>query len=266
MTDSNRPSRINAADNRNRNRSALRWPALKLVKARGVAHAVKRTKMQSIEPLKVIDRNSDGSDSAAGRFWLILAGISPRLWSHEIREAPMQLGRGMDCDIILDDTKVSRNHALISKENAMVRVRDCDSRNGTYIDSLRIEEVWLECGSVFIVGDLELMVVDLNLLNKELMTTVEQSTFIDESPVAARASLNAYRKQRQLALELLTSSQKRVLKAVLNGQSEKEIAVVLYLSPETVHSHMKLIYKSFQVTSRAELLSRFIDPAARQQI
>jgi pSer/pThr/pTyr-binding forkhead associated (FHA) protein len=222
--------------------------------------------MQSIEPLKHFDQHSDGNESATDRFWLILAGISPRLWSHEIRESPMQLGRGVDCDIILDDGKVSRSHALISRENAKVRVRDCGSRNGTFIDNLRIDEVWLERGNNFTVGDLELIVVDLDLLNKELMNTLEQSTFIDESPVAARASLNAYRKQRLRALELLTSSQKRVLKAVLDGLSEKEIAVILYLSPDTVHSHMKLIYKSFQVTSRAELLSRFIDPAARQQI
>ena len=227
---------------------------------------VKILNMQSIESLKAEDPNFDESESATGRFWLSLAGISPRLWSHEIRESPMQLGRGMKCDIILDDAKVSRNHAIISKESATVRVRDCDSRNGTCLDNLRIEEVWLERGSVFIVGDLELMVVDLDLLNKELLNTVERSTFIDESPVAARASLNAYRKQRQRALELLTSSQKQVLKAVLDGLSEHEIAVILYSSPDTIHSHMKSIYKSFQVTSRAELLSRFIDSAARQLI
>ena len=35
-------------------------------------------------------------------------------------------------------------------------------------------------------GDQELTVVDLNLLNKELKNTVEQSTIIDQSPVAAR--------------------------------------------------------------------------------
>jgi pSer/pThr/pTyr-binding forkhead associated (FHA) protein len=222
--------------------------------------------MQSIEPLKNLDGNFDGSESAAVRFWLILSGISPRLWSHEIRDSPMQLGRGLKCDIILEDSKVSRNHAVISKDSAKVRVQDCASRNGTFVDNLRIEEVWLHSGNIFIVGDLELVVVDSDMLSKELMNTVEQSTFIDESPVAARASLNAYRRQRQRALELLTSSQKRVLKAVLDGLSEKEIAVVLFLSPDTVHSHMKLIYKAFQVTSRAELLSRFIDPAARQMI
>ena len=222
--------------------------------------------MQPTEPIKDFDPNSEGSESAADRFWLILAGISPRLWSHEIRESPMQLGRGMDCDIILDDGKISRNHAIISKDNATVRVRDCGSTNGTYIDDLRIDEAWLERGSIFTAGDLELIVVDLHLLKQQLNNTVQQSTFIDESPAAARASLTAYRKQRERALELLTSSQKRVLKAVMDGQSEKEIAVVLFLSPDTVHSHMKAIYKAFQVTSRAELLSRFIDPAARQMI
>lgn len=222
--------------------------------------------MQPMEPLKDFDQNSDGPESATGRLWLILAGISPRLWSHEISESPMQLGRGMDCDIILDDEKVSRNHAIISNENAAVRVRDCGSRNGTYVNNVRIDEVWLGRGSTFTAGDLELIVVDLELLNKELTSTDKNSTLIDESPAAARASLSAYRKQRQKALEGLTSSQKRVLKSVLDGQSEKEIAVVLFLSPDTVHSHMKGIYRAFRVTTRAELLSRFIDPAARREI
>jgi len=45
-----------------------------------------------------------------------------------------------------------------------------------------------------------------------------------------------------------------VLRGLLAGYSEKQIALRLNLSPHTVHDHVKLIYKRMGVTSRAELL------------
>jgi DNA-binding CsgD family transcriptional regulator len=45
---------------------------------------------------------------------------------------------------------------------------------------------------------------------------------------------------------------------LLEGHSEKEVATSLFLSPHTVHDHVKFLYRHFGVTSRAELLAKFI--------
>lgn len=49
------------------------------------------------------------------------------------------LGRGRDCDIVLDDLLSSRHHARLSLAKE-IAIRDLESRNGTFVDDLRIEE------------------------------------------------------------------------------------------------------------------------------
>lgn len=46
------------------------------------------------------------------------------------------------------------------------------------------------------------------------------------------------------------------LRHLLNGDSEKQVAIKMQLSRHTVHVYVKALYKRFDVNSRAELLSR----------
>jgi DNA-binding CsgD family transcriptional regulator len=56
----------------------------------------------------------------------------------------------------------------------------------------------------------------------------------------------------------LTARQEQCLQEMLAGQSEKQIAKRMGLSRHTVHVHIKAIYREFNVTSRGELLARFL--------
>jgi DNA-binding CsgD family transcriptional regulator len=56
----------------------------------------------------------------------------------------------------------------------------------------------------------------------------------------------------------LTARQQQTLQALLTGQSEKQIALMLGRSQHTVHTYVKSIYKAYGVSSRAELLARFL--------
>lgn len=51
-----------------------------------------------------------------------------------------------------------------------------------------------------------------------------------------------------------------VLYGLLRGDGEKQIAHALRLSPHTVHEYVKLLYATFDVASRGELLAKFISP------
>jgi hypothetical protein len=50
------------------------------------------------------------------------------------------LGRGRDCDIIVDDLLSSRHHAQLAVKPGSISVTDLKSRNGTFVDDARIEE------------------------------------------------------------------------------------------------------------------------------
>lgn len=60
----------------------------------------------------------------------------------------------------------------------------------------------------------------------------------------------------------LTPRGRTVLRLLLEGMTEKQIAHHLRLSRHTVHDYVKAIYRHFSVTSRTDLLRRFmLDPA-----
>lgn len=50
----------------------------------------------------------------------------------------------------------------------------------------------------------------------------------------------------------------QTLQRLLAGDSEKQIAARLKLSPHTVHVYIKTLYRHFEVNSRGELLARFV--------
>src|SRR5262249_26992745 len=56
----------------------------------------------------------------------------------------------------------------------------------------------------------------------------------------------------------LPPRQRQVLARLLEGDSEKQIAALLGLSPDTVHEYVKAVYRHFEVNTRAELLAYFL--------
>jgi DNA-binding CsgD family transcriptional regulator len=52
----------------------------------------------------------------------------------------------------------------------------------------------------------------------------------------------------------------QTLECLLDGDSEKQVALRLGLSRQTVHDYVKALYRRFGVCSRAELLSRYLRP------
>jgi len=51
---------------------------------------------------------------------------------------------------------------------------------------------------------------------------------------------------------------RQTLDYLLTGDSEKQIARKLAISPHTVHVYVKSLYKKFDVSSRGELLARWV--------
>ena len=63
----------------------------------------------------------------------------------------------------------------------------------------------------------------------------------------------------------LSKRQTDVLHQLLRGMSEKEVARELGVSTHTVHTHVKRLYTEFEVSSRGELLAKFVDRRALRQ-
>lgn len=68
---------------------------------------------------------------------------------------PLSIGRADDNDFRLGHPSVSRHHARLESEGLAWRLRDADSKNGTYVDGLRVQDAllarpcWLRFGDVY---------------------------------------------------------------------------------------------------------------------
>jgi pSer/pThr/pTyr-binding forkhead associated (FHA) protein len=69
-------------------------------------------------------------------------------------ETAATLGRGGDCEVVLDDPSVSRRHARLSPNGSHWRLEDLGSKNGSFVDACRIEQTdlaastWVRFGEV----------------------------------------------------------------------------------------------------------------------
>ncbi|MEM6750887.1 MAG: LuxR C-terminal-related transcriptional regulator [Planctomycetota bacterium] len=68
-------------------------------------------------------------------------------------------------------------------------------------------------------------------------------------------------------VQKLPTRLRQTLAGLLGGQSEKQVAAELGLSPHTVHNYVRQLYRRFEVSSRGELLSLFVTrPAPRPDV
>jgi len=58
--------------------------------------------------------------------------------------------------------------------------------------------------------------------------------------------------------ESLTTAELRVVRAIVDGRTNREAARVLFLSPHTVDSHLRRVFSKLDINSRVELTKHFI--------
>ena len=52
----------------------------------------------------------------------------------------ISVGRAQDCDVVIDDKKISRKHAIIKLENNRLQLIDLNSSNGSFVNGKRVTE------------------------------------------------------------------------------------------------------------------------------
>lgn len=77
----------------------------------------------------------------------------PNIGTHYlIRETKQRIGRDSQCDIHLDDTETSRQHAEIWCTNGQYILKDLGSSNGTFVNGNRVKEHHLTIGDRVQIG------------------------------------------------------------------------------------------------------------------
>jgi transcriptional regulator with PAS, ATPase and Fis domain len=72
--------------------------------------------------------------------------------------APVVVGSGAECDLRCDDPRVSRRHLELRQSPRGLLLRDLDSKNGTFVDRVRVEAVYVDPAHEITIGTTKLRV------------------------------------------------------------------------------------------------------------
>lgn len=148
------------------------------------------------------------------------------------------LGRSPWCDYVVDHPSVSRKHARIHVCEAQPIVTDLKSRNGTFLDNVRVQDSGRVLpGQIVRFGN-----VSFSVRSEAIEDTQEETTVPGKLPGPR-----------------LSEAQTRVFDLLATGLPEKRIASELKLSLHTIHNHVRAIFRAFGVHSRAELFARLVN-------
>ncbi|MCX7702635.1 MAG: HD domain-containing protein [Planctomycetota bacterium] len=93
-------------------------------------------------------------------------------------ESRLVFGRDATCDVVLDEVDISARHMLLEKSGGSVRVIDLDSRNGVFVNDVRVRSSLLSPGDVVRLG----ASVVMNLVAEG----VTASVFARQEPMTTR--------------------------------------------------------------------------------
>lgn len=133
--------------------------------------AMEEAEQERSEPVEE-DDNPD-STRAGPPVQLVVLNGPDRGRKKRFRSVRMVVGRGKDCDFILEDQTVSRRHLELVYGDGGVVMRDLGSVSGTQINDERMDECTLKHGDEISVGKTRLRFVDEVEQVKELRAQAE---------------------------------------------------------------------------------------------
>jgi pSer/pThr/pTyr-binding forkhead associated (FHA) protein len=74
---------------------------------------------------------------------------------------PLHIGRGMSAGLHLDESSVSRRHAILVPRSEGARILDDRSSNGTFVNGRRVQQADLSDGDVIVLGRIVLRYLEL---------------------------------------------------------------------------------------------------------
>lgn len=97
----------------------------------------------------------------------------------ELTGTLVTLGRDPSSDLVLNDVKCSRRHAVVERGPRGLSIRDSGSANGVFINGRKVERGALEAGDVVRLGDVILKVLDEHTSGTVVMAADEA---VDQPP------------------------------------------------------------------------------------
>jgi DNA-binding CsgD family transcriptional regulator len=165
----------------------------------------------------------------------------------ELKPGEYTIGRVKKADILICDSSVSRAHAkLLVGSDWSMRIEDLRSRGGIDINGESLSSSRVHAGDRLRIGAVPCLI---------LLKPVPPAPLDEESDSSAAAVAVRPKRNKVRIDDLLSPCQREVLRFLARGMSESEIATQTGRSYHTVHNHVRVIYRVFNVNTRGRLLA-----------
>lgn len=119
---------------------------------------------ERFDPIACLDERvrheaSLAEPAAPGRYLQIQGPERSLLIS--LTDEPLHIGRGLSAGLHLDESSVSRRHAILVPRFGGARILDDRSSNGTYVNGRRVQQADLTDGDVILLGRILLRYLEL---------------------------------------------------------------------------------------------------------
>lgn len=108
---------------------------------------------------------------------------------YHFRRPWVLIGRQPDCDIVLEGTLVSRQHAMLFMNDNKIVLKDLDSTNGTWFGRQQVYEMALTAQQPFQIGPYSFIVIDPGQNVSSRMIPASQN---EAKPITSTAIRNVY--------------------------------------------------------------------------
>jgi pSer/pThr/pTyr-binding forkhead associated (FHA) protein len=99
-----------------------------------------------------------GADHAPAPVLICLTGDAPKRFA--LTKKSIIVGRGAHCDLQIITHVVSREHARITVDEGIAIIEDVGSRNGVFVNSVRVDRQALQQGDLITIGDAQFRFID----------------------------------------------------------------------------------------------------------
>ena len=130
------------------------------------------------------------------------------------------LGSDSRCGFCVDHPTVSRHHADIEVEGRRITIRDMGSRNGTYVDGVRVSDAVLHPGAEVGLGKVRLLLEEISEGDISLGVELEQPPSSRVRQPTPQPTTVGFRSMDAVLMEVIPE----LLRRAETGQSELQIA------------------------------------------
>jgi DNA-binding CsgD family transcriptional regulator len=178
--------------------------------------------------------------------WLVSAWPVAGSLPFELKPGDYRIGRSSEHAIVIYDSSISRIHARLRvTDRGEVTIEDLGSRNGVEVNGKLTLFASLRLNDRLRLGAVPCLITP----ESQLRSFSPE----DESTRGGTLPKNGH----SLGIsDKLSSPQAEVLRFIIEGMTEDEVAIKTGRSYHTVHNHVRAIYRIYNVHSRGELMSR----------